>query len=108
MLLLILVTFSDINMPWKEEMKMELQVARNKLKTYQSSIHKGMKNLESQRVDREKTRKEILLREMKTILAKLNQDEAKVIGDLKSEAFDVDVGHHLRVLEEEVEAEINK
>ena len=93
----------DINMPWKQEMERELQTVKNSLKTYQLNIHKCMKNLESKRVDREKTRKEILLREMKTILAKLNQEEAKLIGDIKSEAFDV--SHHIRGLEEEVEAE---
>ena len=84
-------------------MEKELQTIKNSLKTYQLNIHKCMKNLESKRVEREKTRKEILLREMKTILAKLNQEEAKLIGDIKSEAFDV--SHHIRGLEEEVEAE---
>ena len=89
-------------MPWKQDMKIELQATRKNLEAYQANIHSGMKFLESKKSDREKTRKEIILREMKTILAKLNQDEMKVIADMKSEAFDI--GHNVRMFEEELEA----
>ena len=51
-------------------------------------IEAGVDNLEEEKMTREMKKKEILLREMKHIVAKLNEIDKKVVKDLKGEAFD--------------------
>ena len=45
--------------------------------------------MENSKKGRDMKRKEILLREMKLILAKLDEEDKRVMGELKSEAFDL-------------------
>ena len=86
-------------MPWKQEMKYEIEKAKVKLKGLKDSVHKSISVMEETKVTRETKRKEIMLKEMKIILCKLNENEKKVISETKSEAFDV-IGNVSRLEEE--------
>ena len=54
-------------MPWKLEMKYEIEKAKVKLKGLKDSVHKSISVMEETKVTRETKRKEITLKEMKMI-----------------------------------------
>ena len=60
-----------------------------KLSHVKRDIETSITNMESSKKSRDLKRKEIVLREMKLILAKLDEEDKKVMGELKSEAFDL-------------------
>ena len=59
------------------------------LRRVRQDIEMSVINMENSKKDRDKRRKEILLKEMKIILAKLDQEDKTVMGELKGEAFDL-------------------
>ena len=76
-------------MSWKEEMEKEVTVLSRRLRKYRSDIQKHIDGIEKGKSERDKKKKEMMLREMKRVLSKLENDEKKVVADLKSEAFDL-------------------
>ena len=78
----------------------EREVLLDKLTRAKKNIELGITNMEISKKDREKRRKEIVLKEMKRILAKLDEEDKKVVGELKSESLDMLRLCH--VLEEEL------
>ena len=60
-----------------------------KLSHVRRDIETSISSMENSKKGREVKRKEILLREMKLILAKLDEEDKRVMGELKSEAFDL-------------------
>ena len=73
----------------KSETTLELQDVCSKLQETKSAIEVGVDSLESGKKARDVQKKEILLRQMKQVLATLNDTETNVIKDLKGEAFDL-------------------
>ena len=67
----------------------EREVLLDKLGQAKRNIELGITNMENSKKDREKRKKEILLREMKLILAKLDEEDKKVMGELKGESMDM-------------------
>ena len=60
-----------------------------KLSHVRRDIETSISSMENSKKGRDMKRKEILLREMKLILAKLDEEDKRVMGELKSEAFDL-------------------
>ena len=60
-----------------------------KLNHVRGDIETSITSMENSKKGRDVKRKEILLREMKLILAKLDEEDKRVMGELKSEAFDL-------------------
>ena len=67
----------------------EREVLLDKLSRAKKSIELGITNMETSKKDRDKRKKEIVLKEMKRILAKLDEEDKKVVGELKSESLDM-------------------
>jgi len=75
-------------MVWKQDMLLELDNLQVSLEITKSEIEVGVDNLEDGKKARDVKKKELLLHEMKQILAKLNEIDKKVVKDLKGDAFD--------------------
>ena len=67
----------------------EREVLLDKLSQAKKSIELGITNMENSKKERDKRKKEIVLKEMKRILAKLDEEDKKVMGELKSESLDM-------------------
>jgi hypothetical protein len=66
----------------------KLRALHNNLKQQEKQIQEGMDRLENERKQRDIRRKEILLHEVKTVLASLHETDRKLVKDLKSDVFD--------------------
>jgi len=73
----------------KSEITLELQDVCRKLQEMKSAIEVGVDSLESGKKARDVQKKEILLRQMKQVLATIDDTETNIIKDLKGEAFDL-------------------
>ena len=71
------------------ELTFELNDVYRKLQEKKRAIEIGVDNLENGKKIRDVQKKEILLREMKQVLAILNDTDTKIVKDLKGEAFDL-------------------
>ena len=67
----------------------EREILLDKLSQAKKSIELGITKMENSKKDRDKRKKEIVLKEMKCILAKLDEEDKKVMGELKSESLDM-------------------
>jgi len=71
------------------EINFELSEVYKKLQGKKRAIEIGVDNLENGKKIRDVQKKEILLREMKQVLTKLNDADTMIVKDLKGEAFDL-------------------
>ena len=66
----------------------KLYVVLNKLKMQHEAVEKAMDKLEEEKLTRDNKRKEVLLQEIKLVLASLHETDKKLVRNLKSEIFD--------------------
>ena len=79
----------------------QLRILHKKLGAKQTCIEARINKLEDGKTIRDNRRKEILLKEVKIILAKLHETDKRLVRDLKSEVFD-----HMRSMSK-IEREIS-
>ena len=60
----------------------EREILLDKLSKARKSIELGITNMENSKKERDKRKKEIVLKEMKRILAKLDEEDKQVVGEL--------------------------
>ena len=89
-------------MAWKEEMLIELESLQESIESRKSEIENRVDKLEEGKKARDVRKREILLKEMKQVLAKLNEVDKNIVKDLKGEAFDFLRG--MRKINEEIAA----
>eukprot|EP00092_Neocalanus_flemingeri_P016904 GFUD01018283.1.p1 GENE.GFUD01018283.1~~GFUD01018283.1.p1 ORF type:complete len:1018 (+),score=268.26 GFUD01018283.1:39-3092(+) len=75
-------------MMWKEDLASELQHLQEGIFKKKCEVEDGVDKMEEGKKARDVKKKEILLKEMKKILAKLNEVDMQVVKDVKGEAFD--------------------
>ena len=76
-------------MIWKEEMSSVLEEIKLKLFNFRKEVDKRICTIEENKPTRDKLRKEILLKEMKLIIKRLEEEDKKFISVLKSDTFDI-------------------
>lgn len=79
-------SFTDI-MAWKNGVMRELEVLSEKMCNKEYELNIEVYRIEEEIKARNSEKKEILLKEMKKVLVKLNNIEGKVVKDLKVDAF---------------------
>lgn len=79
-------SFTDI-MAWKNGVMRELEVLSEKMCKKEYELNIEVYRIEEEIKARNSEKKEILLKEMKKVLVKLNNIEGKVVKDLKVDAF---------------------
>ena len=79
-------SFTDI-MAWKNGVMRELEVLSEKMCNKEYELNIEVYRIEEEIKARNSEKKEILLKEMKKVLVKLNNIEVKVVKDLKLDAF---------------------
>ena len=79
-------SFTDI-MAWKNGVMRELEVLSEKMCKKEYELNIEVYRIEEEIKARNSEKKEILLKEMKQVLFKLNNFEGKVVKDLKVDAF---------------------
>lgn len=79
-------SFTDI-MAWKNGVMRELEVLSEKMCKKEYELNIEVYRIEEEIKARNSEKKEILLKEMKKVLVKLNNIEGKVVKDLKLDAF---------------------
>ena len=79
-------SFTDI-MAWKNGVMRELEVLSEKMCNKEYELNIEVYRIEEEIKARNSEKKEILLKEMKQVLFKLNNFEGKVVKDLKLDAF---------------------
>jgi hypothetical protein len=72
----------------KLEVVNKLRALNNNLKYQEEQIQEGIDRMENEKKNRDIKRKEILLHEVKTVLASLHETDKKIVKDLKSDVFD--------------------
>jgi len=89
-------------MAWKEDMMIELENLQECIERRKCEIETGVDKLEEGKKARDVKKREFLLKEMKQVLAKLNEVDKNIVKDLKGEAFDFLRG--MRKINEEIAA----
>ena len=80
----------------------ELESLQESIESRKSEIENRVDKLEEGKKARDVRKREILLKEMKQVLAKLNEVDKNIVKDLKGEAFDFLRG--MRKINEEIAA----
>jgi len=75
-------------MTWKDEMLLQLDNIQGTVNVKKYEIEAGVDEMEEGKKARDVKKKEILLYELKKVLAKLNEVDKTIAKDLKGEAFD--------------------